>query len=778
MATVKIFDFEFTTLAQDSGQQLTNILFVDDAPTDVDGLDVEATAVDGITITLKAVDDKQVSASNYHFRLTFDPDELAQPEKIALDASHSGSWGVLCVHETPDAAGAEEERAPGDVHLCFLYKGDTPLEVKTGNPLGLSLLKVGARSSGGTRPAIVSFGWNKKGTDIDKFVTVAVAGGPGGDHQLTERVRLSLLAPRVQAAPTLMAGFASSDIVLNDGDTENGLVLRIVNTGLVRIPLSHEGSANPSRFTLRFEATSDAGKLWALGTASQVGQILIPAKEEGKSWVTDPNWSGKATWMVAHTAGEATWTLTRKAPPNPDDEVFLEPGEVLEVPIGKIVTGHATGRTPLHIGYSGLPGFGDGELVAFIQKYPLIFAGQKVGAGTRAPSHKLTVETAPGHGIAHTVGDVTLSTWVGNIDPHAKGGLGTQTDHPLYFYTNRVTRMWVATNGNVGIGTESPSEKLTVVTSPDSDGITHTDTEGNVKLTTRVDARGAALGTRSEHDLRFFTSGSTKMTLTTEGKLGIGRTPDFPLEVRTDSDKLGIAHTREVTVSGAPQTVQLATMVDEQGGWLGTKSNHKLHFYTNDSAPRMTLTADGNVGIGTSSPSERLTVHTDHYSFGITHTNGDIELSTYVGYGRAGLETKNNYPLFFSTNSGPPQLLIATNGNVGIGTETPAAKLDVHGDLKINGQKPIKLETYHRDTSTGWQIRTTYKSTDWIAVVAGFASRGRNSTGELEGVKAWPVVINGYWEIVTELEDINDSYWDVRVLFILNELVEVIGSVT
>src|SRR6185503_12881090 len=167
------------------------------------------------------------------------------------------------------------------------------------------------------------------------------------------------------------------------------------------------------------------------------------------------------------------------------------------------------------IAYSGLPGFGDGELVAFIQKYPLVFAG-------------------------------------------ASGKL-------------------------VGIGTASPTEKLTVQTGANTDGITHTD--GTVKLTTRVDTAGGALGTRSEHNLRFFTNGNTKMTLTTDGKVGIGTdSPSGTLTVRT-TDSLGqghgITHTNEGQILGTPVTTTLSTRLGPLGAGFGTQSDHPLRFFTN-----------------------------------------------------------------------------------------------------------------------------------------------------------------------------------------------------
>ena len=357
----KGFEFQFKNPTQDSGDALTNVLFINDTPSESDILQLEIAAVPDVTLTLKPVEGDEVDDSHYHFKLTCRPGTLALPEEIVLDASHATQWGMVCIPETA-VAGAEGERAPGDVDFYFLYKGSSPLEVTADAPLRLTLKKVGAASAGGTRPTILQVTLNKQETDFDKFVVLA---GPPGDYILTENVNLDLIAPRSQSAPTLMAGFASSDIVLNDGDTENYLLLRIVNNGLLPISLSPAGSASPTKLTLRFAADNTTSRLWALGTVSQVSSILIPGKPDSTG--TDPSWSGKDAWTVEADTNGREWTLVPKT-----GKTSLAPDEAMEVPISKIVTGHATGRTPLRIGYSGLTGFGDGELVAYIQKYPLV----------------------------------------------------------------------------------------------------------------------------------------------------------------------------------------------------------------------------------------------------------------------------------------------------------------------------------------------------------------------------------------------------------------------
>jgi hypothetical protein len=86
----------------------------------------------------------------------------------------------------------------------------------------------------------------------------------------------------------------------------------------------------------------------------------------------------------------------------------------------------------------------------------------------------------------------------------------------------------------------------------------------------------------------------------------------------------------------------------------------------------------GNVGIGTDAPNTRLQVATSGY--GITQTSGGVTVGSFIstaGGGSGWFGTRSNHPLNFFTNDGLPQLTLSTAGNLGIGTTTPSAKLEV-----------------------------------------------------------------------------------------------------
>lgn len=103
---------------------------------------------------------------------------------------------------------------------------------------------------------------------------------------------------------------------------------------------------------------------------------------------------------------------------------------------------------------------------------------------------------------------------------------------------------------------------------------------------------------------------------------------------------------------------------------------------------------NNSVGIGTTTPAQKLTVQTSSNSYGITHTDGTSTLSTYINGTGGWLGTTSNHQLCFFTNGSGSQMTLATGGNVGIGTLTPnSAKLVVLGGPSQSGLNGPYLST-------------------------------------------------------------------------------------
>lgn len=119
---------------------------------------------------------------------------------------------------------------------------------------------------------------------------------------------------------------------------------------------------------------------------------------------------------------------------------------------------------------------------------------------------------------------------------------------------------------------------------------------------------------------------SERMRLTNNGNLGIGTTnPADKLTVLTPKGFYGFTHL--ATDANGANPIALSSYVGGSasgatGGWLGTKTNHDLHFFTNGGQPSMTIIALGNVGIGTSTPTNKL--HVESTGIGSVAVYGNV----------------------------------------------------------------------------------------------------------------------------------------------------------
>jgi hypothetical protein len=150
--------------------------------------------------------------------------------------------------------------------------------------------------------------------------------------------------------------------------------------------------------------------------------------------------------------------------------------------------------------------------------------------------------------------------------------------------------------------------------------------------------------------------------------VGIGVTnPEQPLSV-----KGGMVIDQTNLNSGtAANTLRFGSFSGEAIGSsrVSGVNQYGLDFYT-QSQHRMTISNNGNVGIGLINPSSKLEIRG---ALGFSSTTKRWEMS---------FDSTGNY-FYIDEYGAGRRLFIANGGNVGIGTATPAAKLDVNGDLNV-----------------------------------------------------------------------------------------------
>jgi len=321
------------------------------------------------------------------------------------------------------------------------------------------------------------------------------------------------------------------------------------------------------------------------------------------------------------------------------------------------------------------------------------------------------------------------------------GLIQTQPGVDLALSTGNTERMRIlATSGNVGIGTISPSGILSVTptqysTGTASQSLTTVTGVGTVWTSAMVGsqfvfANGTSAGTITAFNSITSLTVSTSQTVTSQayniaytglqvgstGNLGIGTSPYFSVDIRTPSASTDFVHIGQDATFGAflrgagnstagsaflgnflynTTTPASSTSAGGTATADGIYFDNGIHFLSNDSiagaftpAERLTIKNSGNVGIGTTVPTDTLTVVGENDSSPILTLSNDTNLTNVFNFTRL---AANGALSIQGNQTGFNNILLApTSGNVGIGTTNPTYKLQVAGASYLVGQTLIE----------------------------------------------------------------------------------------
>src|SRR5210317_1727845 len=290
----------------------------------------------------------------------------------------------------------------------------------------------------------------------------------------------------------------------------------------------------------------------------------------------------------------------------------------------------------------------------------------------------------------------------------------TQTNLGLYndyatgyitLNTNSGEAVRVDEDGNVGIGTTSPSAPLDISSSATGGTTIELDntSTGGRNWTLYSSGAGNSFGA-GKFALYDADAASVRMLVDTSGNVGIGTTsPDNRLEVVGPYAATPLKVLRHGDYGNV---IQIGRNGVSETANIGYPADSTINFSTAGSE-RVRINSSGNVGIGTTSPSNALEIsnasfadqlrvlrpqNTEGGIAGIINIAGFNSASVVKDYARIGVIIDDNTN---ATEDGSLVLQTITNGtntekvrinasgNVGIGTTSPAEKLHVGGDIRV-----------------------------------------------------------------------------------------------
>jgi hypothetical protein len=230
-------------------------------------------------------------------------------------------------------------------------------------------------------------------------------------------------------------------------------------------------------------------------------------------------------------------------------------------------------------------------------------------------------------------------------------------------------RLRIRDDGNVGIGTSSPAEPLTVRGNVRSQSTA----ESSTNIITRAFSDGASTRYGVVEAFRD-TVGSLPLLLNPSGgNVGIGET-----NLNETVSKLHIKGNVNINV-GYLRWNNGNAQID------GQDTNLKLSTWTGSAlTEKMRITGAGNVGIGTASPASKLQVQGTSAEFSVRNDATNALVLGGFADGKHFIKSIN-LGTAFTPLSLQASSFSFENGNVGIGTTDPSVKLEVDGLAKFDG---------------------------------------------------------------------------------------------
>ncbi|MAF78291.1 MAG: hypothetical protein CME60_09015, partial [Halobacteriovoraceae bacterium] len=370
-------------------------------------------------------------------------------------------------------------------------------------------------------------------------------------------------------------------------------------------------------------------------------------------------------------------------------------------------------------------------------------ADGRLGIGTASPGNVLDVYHATTNSVANfSSGDTAVNITFEDNSTTNKPYVGAGANRLILGHVTGGEQVSILANGNVGIGTTTPSTELEV-----SGTITATGFNGPLTSTTASVGAGSAANPSytftSDGDTGFYSG--TADTI----EVSVGGTNIFDMtstSITSASAGGGVLR----TVSSSATTPTFSFNGDEDTGWFSPSANTLAA--STGGTERIRINSSGNIGVGTISPLSPMHIEdaqtsittvttTPNSSLFLTrdHLGGDPSIGTYgaiLGFGNNRTHLKQTAAIAVKQTTSDPdhsglafltspnsnigtdlteQMLLLHDGKLGLGTDTPSEHLEIQGtgDQKIEVESTdanaSSMVTFKNSTQT-WQSGLTLKT--------------------------------------------------------------------
>ena len=286
------------------------------------------------------------------------------------------------------------------------------------------------------------------------------------------------------------------------------------------------------------------------------------------------------------------------------------------------------------------------------------------------------------------------------------------TDRRFLFGTATGTRMTIDSGGKLGVGTSDPSVLLHIAATEPQFYIQDSNSTGNnVNATLQFrdssntqqsyygyasgsDSHLSLFNTMSSGNLRFGTESNERLTITSDGKIGVGTiSPSQILEIKSAEPRLCINATSasaDLGIEFEANGTRLSHIFhNHTSGEFdiscgeNTGGSHFMTFKTGNGSEKMRLDSSGRLLLGTATEATNaeVTVRATAPQLSLYATPGNISRITLGdtddwNIGQVGYDNSDN-SMFFSTNNAT-RMSIDSSGRLGLGTQSPTSALTIN----------------------------------------------------------------------------------------------------